>query len=423
VNASINIPPWPQPKTGNQAANYTVVKRRRPVRLVIVIATCSIWSIVGSFWAMKVFAINIILAATALLLMAGCGRLTLRGLGRAVLPIVAYFGYIFATAFWALNPDLALYHAGLDSLNLLVFGIAYVVALNCPPKISERLLTGSLHICYLVAAIHIVYRPLGEGRWGNGIAMVLSCAIPFLISKAVRQSSWRSISLAVMAMALIFVAQSKTAIIACAVVVPLSLLAHLKNVRRALRMALISALPACALVAGLLSIESIRVSAANTVVRLTGNAIQVGSTELAAEKEDANRTFERTQGVQWFWEYMPWGIGYMNYSVLSSARLHYILSAHNTYLAWGIEGGLPLLAFGGSLFVRFGTRIRRLLRSRTLSNEDRIFAKSCALSIVAVLLFGLAHQVHQYPPLYVLLGLVEGLYRRNVVPRTWQGWT
>jgi hypothetical protein len=386
--------------------------------MLLLAATYSIWSIVGSFWAMKFFAINVVAATVMMLLMAVFGRVTLRGIFSAVTPLVAYFLYLFTTALWAQNPNLTLYHASLDSLNLLVFCLGFAVALNCSVFDSQRLFSGSIYMCCFVAAIHMAYRPLGEGRWGNGIAMVLGCAAPFIIAKAVRHGTWRSVSLAVITLSLVVLAQSKTGIIACAVVVPLSVALQMGNIKRVLRFAIVSALPVCAIAAALLSVDTIRVSAANTLVRITGVAIQIGSTELVAEKEDPNRVFEKTHGVQWFWDYLPWGVGHMNYSVLSSARLNYILAAHNAYLAWGIEGGIPLLLLGLYPIARFARRIRRVLRQKERSAEERAVVKACALSMLAVLIYGLAHQIHQYPPLFVLLGFIEGLgCRYGLQPR------
>jgi hypothetical protein len=398
---------------GSYASRNVHGNARKPSSLLLFLACYSIWSVVGSFWAMKFFAINVAVALAVTLIAAGCGRISLRGLPSAVLPLAAYCGYLFVTALWALNPDLTIFYAAADSLNIFVFCIAYAIALNRPAKDSQTLFTSSVVVCSLVAAFHIIYRPLGDVRWGNGIAMVLGAAAPFIIGVAIRSGTWRSISAAAVTLSLLVVAQSKTGVLAVGVVLPLAALAHVGNIRRALRIALISALPVSAILATLFAVDSIRVAGANTFVRLTGIAVQVGSTELAVEKEDPNRVFERTQGLQWFWDFMPWGVGHMNYTVLSSARLHYVLAAHNTYLAWGIEGGIPLLLLGVGLLARFGKRTRTLLSRPSFSMDDRAVVKSCGLSMIVLLIFGLAHQIHQYPPLYALLGFMEGIYRRE----------
>jgi O-antigen ligase len=391
--------------------------KRRPNPLLLILATYATWSIVGSFWAMKFFAINVATALLIIVLTAGFGKLSLGGMTSAVLPLLGYCGYLFATSLWALNPEITLFYAAIDSLYVFVFCIAYVVALNRSARDSESLFTSALYICALVAAFHMVYRPFGNMRWGNGIAMVLAAALPFIVGVAIRRGTWRTISSAVLTIVLLAIAQSKTGILATGAVLPVTFLTHVGNVRRAIRVSVMSAIPVCAILVALFSIDSIRVASANTFVRLTGVSLQVGSTDLLAEKEDPNRVFERTQGWEWFWEHMPWGVGHMNYTVLSSARLRYVLAAHNTYLAWGIEGGIPLLLLGGGLLARFAKRTSDLLRNRRLSADERAVVKSCGLSLLALLIFGLAHQIHQYPPLYALLGFMEGLHRRERLQR------
>lgn len=373
----------------------------------VVLAAWMSSSLVYKTWYIAtVIALSAVTVATLL------GITRINGLSRALAPIIAYYLCLLTTALWAPYPAFVLRWVLIDSIEIPVFILFFVVGRNSVAPAIQRsmvlltvpaLLTGSYYA--------LAQSPNLASRFGGAGLIALPVIIPFCFAEvfARGKKTLPMLSLAV-AVAIVVVSRSRTPLAAALLMIGLSTFVFSRNILALLKTVAVLALSAAVLLATLLAIPNTRLLIAQTYVRVSKTDAVVGDVYLAAEgdseRETINEGFRELMPI-----YFPQGMGYENFIPWYSDTHGYDLALHSSYETWILEGGLACLLIIVFIITRhFLTMAAVLKRSRL--QTDRNFLKACVLASVALLAVAAFHQAHQTPLFWMILGLAAGFTER-----------
>lgn len=159
------------------------------------------------------------------------------------------------------------------------------------------------------------------------------------------------------------------------------------------------------------------------IIETAGRFMPEGTTEfmgmpVEAEGVDWSRELVIEKSLDWLGQYLPQGMGYMNFSMLIGAEtgltssggrddVEFIgINLHNSYMTWVLEGGILVTLAVLFMFWRVGKRIRAMWPMPATHN----FAVLALAWSAADLLLGGFHQLHALMQLWGTVGLIFGFY-------------
>jgi hypothetical protein len=151
-------------------------------------------------------------------------------------------------------------------------------------------------------------------------------------------------------------------------------------------------------------------------------SVTIGNFTADGEGEDVMRRYINQSSFALLPQYWWKGMGFMNFYEWTSrdgvvgsqiTRLGVEETGenlHNSYMTWILEGG-PLVAIAVLvLFWRMGKRIKRLY----IRAESKLVGQVCIAWCIALLLFGMFHQLHASVQLWGTIGIIFGMSDRFV---------
>lgn len=352
-------------------------------------------------------------------------QLKFTGLFKALGFILVYFGLLLLTSAWAVRPELTRSWVAIDSIQVVVFLLFWLLALNHPPDRLFRFFSDLLLGAFAVAIVLWFLDPHAE-RQGGRAPHLVACLLPFCAIRLGARPNWKILACVLAGLAIVILSMSRTPLLGTAVgfaLVPFFISSTPLQFLRAAGIFLGIGLLA---VITILSFDTSRTLAVQTFSRVSETALTVHNVPiLKGNLVDEGREAIQKSAGRLFWENLPLGIGYMNYPAFF--EFHYgkapggSSSLHNSYQTWGLETGLPGMLVVGLLLYRY-FRILSRRTSQTGEREEKAFGKACVIAMVSLLVMGLFFQIHQSPALFLLLGMVysfesEKRIRRRIV---WQ---
>jgi len=312
-------------------------------------------------------------------------KLRTDGVVKSFVPVCLYFAALLLGCLWARYPATTLEWVTIDGIELFVFGITYLTALNVP---RARMVDGLAFLSLpAIAATLFLAEVDPEASRSGGLALaVLPSLVPFAWLR-LRQRPLLS-GLALLTIVVVTItSRSRTPILATALNLVLSA-AVFRVTWRGVGVAVIAGL-------GISSYEPLRRLALGSWVRFTYQDIREEGLLIHAENPDVLRERINHDGFHLMAESQPYGIGYMNYLRWSEDVYGYGSNLHNSYQTWVAEGGtLCTVAVLWMLGRHYWLTVR-------LGPES----KALAIAMSGLLLMAWFHQVHQMPMLFAMLGL------------------
>jgi len=334
------------------------------------------------------------------------GILNTDKLFRSTCCILIYFGYLLLSSFWSISPGQTVKFFFIDSIEIVVFILFYILVLN----ISLAALTKMF--IYLVfpgffSAVLFYYLDPNSIRIGSRSLTILPMALPFVwmyYFTSMNRDRYVALFSGVTIIALLFISMSRTPLAVGVVLTILSIGVFGKLCSRYIIKILSVGLAFLSSFLILWQFETTRFALIKTYVRIFHRDFYGGTTHIAAETVDKGRELISRGISEIVFTNQPFGMGYMNFPVWSGDVLGKSKSLHNIYWAWWIEGGVSLVLIVGFIFTcYFYSLLKCIVYSTDIFYRNFCFAT--IISMVGVLLYGLYHQIHQVPTMYMLLGV------------------
>lgn len=346
------------------------------------------------------------------------GGLIRKGLGADSIWLVIFYLYLTTSAIWALYPSFTLKSMAVNSIFLLVWFLAYVLATNYSAIVvanTFKALTLLILGIFLYLIIRFgTIRPYDQetmksfGLTGNAAGLWLAISLPFLLWLVLKKARFAK-SCVVLAVALVFISQSRAAYL---IMLFCFLMYSMVTARRKLQYVWRLMVAAAALL-GIVSVTY--------ALPFTRNIVETGIERLLVNDEPINRgadpgslaaevDVERLwmfeQGWEGFSTHPIRGVGYNNITVMTEDAYGYSVTSHNILLTLIAECGIPGLLIFATLMASF---FRRICRNRRKGSTDREFWLAMTVAMVAALLSGMMHPLLGLPLFYMLLGFGYGL--------------
>lgn len=365
-------------------------------------------------WKLKAYYFGWATCLMVVLLLAATGQLRLAGLGRAIVPIAVWYGYLFLSALWSPSPANTIYYAASALINVVAFVVSYAWARSA----SDRALSGYFEFqTYLIVPIVLFFLvTIGQlyddslGAIRTGFASTCLTALPFLIWRL--RDRMTPVTLVALLLALLFVVtgESRSGLLIAPILVAGSVLfVGGRPGGRARAVALLVAL-AVVLGAALLLVPGMRDAVLHSWGRFTseGTNLSISSSildEITAapdQRVDIERRLQLFIALQSFLSHPIIGGGYQSTFTTIHEQFGWEISAHGLPSTLLGETGLVGTTIFGWMIVRFFRRVKRA-RHATANAMRKEFLATCALTMIGLLLLGMFHQVDQNPSLFVLL--------------------
>jgi hypothetical protein len=362
----------------------------------------------------KIWYIAAAITIVALVPLVLSGRLRIDRFLSNLVPLGVYFGYLALTALWADYPSRTILGVAIDSIELVVFALLYMTTLNNPISSLCRLFVTLGYIAFPVTLVQFALMPNASrvGGYALGIAIYL---IPFYVIQ-IASGQWRKgLAPLMIGLGILAVSGSRAPLVAGLAEIPLTLLV-LK--RRSAHLARIVAITTvCTLLLGtiLVCYPPTRSLVLYTYVRFAGVDADTGDISIRAEGPDLTRAALTVYGIELLQEHWLWGIGYANFSYWFQERYGFPMNAHNSFISWPLEGGLPCTCIVIYMLAVFLRNLYRRIRASE-STEERDFCRGCIVAMAGVLFVGLFHRAHQSPPLFLFLGIAVALAQKPRKP-------
>lgn len=369
----------------------------------------------------------------ALVLLATLGlmlsrKLRIVGLLKGLGFILLYFGFLLLTSTWAVRPELTRSWVAIDSIQIVVFLLFYLLGLNNPPDRLLRFFRDVMLAALLVAVVLWWMHPKAT-RQGGRAPHLLACLLPFCAVRFGNKINWKDLACFLVGLGVIIVSMSRTPLLGATVGMALLPFFITTTWLQFARTILLLAAVGIAVIGCLLLFDTTRGLAARTFARLSGQTVTVNQEIIIpGPLDDEARGAIEHSATRLFWENLPWGIGYMNYPAFF--QFHYGkafekaggiagFSLHNSYQTWGLETGLPGIAIVGLLLYRYFSILKRKI-DHAREPDEKLLGKACLIAMISLLVMGLFFQIHQSPAFFLLLGLVysfegEKRSRRKIV--------
>lgn len=373
-----------------------------------------LWSYMFSVYVYKIWYIVTAISLFIAVISTSVGSIRANRLIWAMLLLVPYFSYILLSALWAIDPLQTIKYFLVDFIELIVFALFYLLAINNPPERIVR-----LFICLVVpgtiSAVMFYFMDPNAIRIGQRSVTILPMALPFIIMHyTTSNNATRYLALlsSVAILALIFVSMSRTPLAVGLILSILSLVIFIKlSLRHFVR--LLSAGVITAVSALIMwHVDITRVALIKMYVRVFHRNVALDGLVLSAEPVDKGRELISRGVGEVMFEYQPLGMGYMNFPIWSGEFMGKSKSLHNIYQAWWVEGGVVLSLIVSFIFIGYFFMLKK-----SISIAKYPYYKSVCIaamvSMVGVLLFGIFHQMHQSPAMFALLGIGYALYEKR----------
>ncbi len=388
---------------------------RRLNYLAALIALFSYFCAILSYF--RIFYILITLAFCLSLFFVWAGYMRNPGLSRHARPLLIFFAYLGATAFWSEYPRQTLETVAVTSIFLIVFALFFLLKSNYDENEVMQLFR---YVPYVVAITYIylglrfgAIRPFdldtadSIGATANAGALWLVASLPFIFC-IVRAGDKRARWELFLAYFLIAVSESRAGYLLAVFCLGADVYLRRASLRRFSRDAVKYAVLVLALVAFAWYLPVTR----PLIEEGFGRAAQTSREDAAAA--DIERLAMMQVGWDSFLEHPLWGVGFDNVGPRVEDAFGVKIVSHNILITLIAEAGWP----GFFLFVWL---MRTFFKSTTSAlatrgDQNRGFYVACVISMVATLLAGMAHPLLGFPMFYVVLGVgYAGGERSSVV--------
>jgi hypothetical protein len=355
------------------------------------------------------------------------GKLRLRLTPRHIGALAVFYAYLALTALWSYSPSETVYYVVADLLQPVAFVMGIVWAQNNPPRrLSEYIpMFVSAHILIaivlMVASGGFFFDQYGSIRSALGLALVTG--LPMLIWRAKLQRTVVRAVLPALAVLIILVLGSRAALALAAPVLVASFYSvsegRLRFIRATARFGVLGLLGALVI----WSVPGLRHGAEAALSRFGPDNLSFaitpgGTTGLLTDEiqADLDRRLQAAVALGSFLNRPLTGGGYMStLSITTAAYGRVGLSAHGLPFTLLGETGL----IGTAIFLWFLLGCYRSVRRRLASplpGTDASFHRILLVTLGAMLLFGVFHQIHQVPSFFVLLGWGYAADRKALAP-------
>lgn len=368
-------------------------------------------------WKLKAYLVGWGFCLVMLLAMLLANHLRVGRLVRDMLPVIVWFGYLFASALWSPSPSTTLYFLGADLVNFAAFIVGYTWALST----SERALGGFFELQALMILPIILWFFLTIGQLYNaklgavrtGFATSCLISLPFIIWRLRRRTSFSGVLLLMIALSILLSGDSRSAVLITPVLVigAFFFVGHAR-VPLSRRMAPLLAIVVM-LGAGSVLVPTFRSGISQSIERLTssgpvGTRLTISSTLLdevklpAEQRVDIERRLQLFVSAQSFLSHPLLGAGFQSTLAIIRNTVGWNVSAHGLPSTLLGETGLVGTTIFVWMIARFFRRIN-YAKSLTTNPQRADFYSTCKLTMLGILLLGLFHQVDQIPQTFVLL--------------------
>lgn len=368
-------------------------------------------------WKLKAYLLGWVICLVLFFAMVVADHLRPRRIGRDVLPVLVWFGYLLASSLWSPSPATTLYFWGIDLMNLVAFLVSYAWVLSTSEwALSayfevQTLMILPIMLWFLVSVGQLYDTSFGAVR--TGFATSCLVALPFLVWRLRLRPNIRTLSLLLFALVILVSGDSRSALL----IAPVLLIGAFVFIGESGISRIRSITVLLALVIGFamvaMLVPDLREAILHSAGRLTsggpaGTSLSISSAlydEVALPAEarvDIERRLQLFIALQSFLAHPIIGGGFQSTLVTIHDQFGWEVSAHGLPSTLLGETGLLGTGIFGFMIWRF---FRRMNQSRPLvaTPERKGFIGTCKLTMLGILLLGLFHQVDQIPVTYVLL--------------------
>lgn len=369
------------------------------------VTTAVLWVYVVSVYVYRSWYLAAAVAVVVVAILAAAGTLRTRGFARAIVPVLAYFGIWLASACWAMYPDDTLRWVAIDSIEIAVFALGFIVGRNSTSAAITTALMTLVVPSVAIAAIMQAVDP-NAPRSAQYAGALLAFLPPFAYLRALTaRPRWPAVLSLVLAVVVLLVGRSRTPLATAILLLAIAVVVFRKTARLTIRDAAIFSAVLVLATGTLLLVPATRKPVVMMFVRLTHIGVVWGDLEVPAEPaENWQRVDLDAVSRALLPEAIPFGIGYGNFIRRFHNVTGYDLPIHNIYMSWLIEGGLLSLAAVSFLAWRHVRALSACIGGASTA-EERVHGQLIAIASVGILTFGVYHQVHQAPAFWMLLGL------------------
>jgi len=329
--------------------------------------------------------------------------------------VSAYFLYLLFTALWAEYPEITVWYVMTDLIFIVIFALFYILSKNIE---LYRLID---FFVYLVPPACVIYSILlimnpDALRIGGYVLVLLPTLTLFCSLRLIQSFSLINCLLMGACFLMLAAGLSRAPLLSAASGL---LLVFVFVIRKgSVRFRFAATLAGIFIISAtiLIAITPIKINAARSFYRLTGFSLQIGDRFITIQGDDSVRwaVFQDAKALyraNWlrgigYMNFMPWFGNTNNFWYQDTKGNEVVgMSLHNIFQTWGLEGGLPCLFIVAALLLKYFRILwRRIRESRT--ELEKSSYKAFAIEMICLLIFGLFHQIHQQPVLFMMLGIV-----------------
>lgn len=347
--------------------------------------------------------------------------LKIRGLALDVSPLAAYYVYLYIAASWSQYGGEARWWAAVDSIGIAVFIVFWIAARNNPAGV---VIESFVRVPLLMAVVlYLMYDQTGTAtRFGGYTLSYIPAALPFIWTALVRRTRRLATTGAlVICLSVLLLSRSRSPLFAGVIVLGLAMLLIGHSLRQRIKWAMVAFIVVAALGAIMYAMQPTRYILLSFAARITGKDVLTTEFYIPGEPRDPVRENLNSLVRDNIMQVQPFGAGYMVTQRLFERAYTDPYSLHSIYETWAFEGGIFCVVIVAVMFLRH-LRGLSFARRFATTQDEVLLARCLHLGLLATLLMGLFHQMHQGPVLYSLFGLALGLRarvkseRRSAVP-------
>lgn len=388
--------------------NSTTLVHPWALSVLTISAMAMLWSfsLVPSILKVRWFFIAAASGTLASAFLVGTRTINSTGVVRSLFWPSLYFGYfaIAAIAF-AVDRTESLFWLGLDCVNLGVFTVFFLLARNGGSKLIQTVFISAICAGWIAFLCDFILgtERVRLGGYGNTLIAVL---LPFCFIDIEERLTIRTIQVA--SCLLVLTLSKSRAVFAAGWVLLCGSLVLLLPRKRTWVLLLLLLFFLGLAIQLLLAMPEGRWHLVTMISRLTGMPVEVAGTYIAYEGPDWVRTGLTEEFWRLFWEFQPFGMGYFGFMSYSETHGMYVMSLHNMYQAWWLEGGVFGFALGCGMLLRTVQLLMKAQMAETDERDKRTY-RAILLGLAGVCAIGIYHQMHQNAVLFALMGTSFGL--------------
>jgi O-antigen ligase len=341
-----------------------------------------------------------------------------RGLVKSTGFMVIYFLYLLLTATWAEYPADTVLFVAIDSINVIIFALFYILSMNFAPfRIVD------FFVCVVPPAIIIYFITYiidpEASRFGGYVIAFLPSVLLFCTLRLIQSVSIQNITLVLACLLMLVLGMTRTPLLVAGIGLIMMFLMVAKSWRSQHKLFGALALISIIVMITIFSIQPLRTISIRAVSRIIPQDVFVGNQLIEAEPTDIGRWKVYSDAVSLYKDNWLFGIGYMNFMPWFGAMYGYYyeniggketvgMNLHNVYQTWALEGGLPCLMIVAFLLWKyFNILITRIRKSR--DKLEKSYYKVLIIGMICLLVSGVFQQIHQTPVFYIFMGIVYAL--------------